>query len=172
MRRILQGPYPEAVPALIARAATVVGILDIAAGVFPRFRHSRIHRLAEVLPGSLGLFAAALSLSAGVLLLLLAHGLRRRKRRAWRAAVALLAVGCVSELVYRHTIIGGLIAVALLVPLWHHRDEFTALPNPRSRWRALANFILMNAGSVALGLVVVSVHTRHRIGDPEPGRTP
>jgi lysyl-tRNA synthetase class 2 len=166
MRRILQGPRPEAVPALIARAATVVGILDIAAGVSPRFRHSRMHRIAEVLPGSLGLFAAALSLSAGVLLLLLAHGLRRRKRRAWRAAVALLAVGCVSELVYRHTIMGVLIAVALLVPLWRHREEFTALADPRSRWRALANFILMSAGSVALGLVVVSVQTRHRIGDP------
>ena len=89
-RRILRGPRPEAVPALIARACTLVGLLDIAAGVFPRFRHSRMHALAEVLPGALGPFAAALSLSAGVLLLLLAHGLRRRKRRAWRAAVVLL----------------------------------------------------------------------------------
>ncbi len=68
----------------------IVGLLDIAAGVFPRFRHSRIHAVTEVLPGSLGPFAAALSISAGVLLLLLAHGLKRHKRRAWRAAVVLL----------------------------------------------------------------------------------
>ncbi|MFD6414257.1 hypothetical protein, partial [Nocardia asteroides] len=69
-------------PLLVGRACALVGLLDIAAGVFPRFRHSRMHALAEVLPGSFGPFAAALSLSAGVLLLLLAHGLKRRKRRA------------------------------------------------------------------------------------------
>ncbi|MYR60919.1 hypothetical protein GTY54_33415, partial [Streptomyces sp. SID625] len=68
VRRILRGPRPEAVPMLIGRACAVVGLLDIAAGVFPRFRHSRMHAWAEVLPGSFGPFAAALSLSAGVLL--------------------------------------------------------------------------------------------------------
>ncbi|MEU8587218.1 phosphatidylglycerol lysyltransferase domain-containing protein [Streptomyces sp. NPDC048664] len=166
VRRILRGPRPESVPALIAGACTLVGFLDIAAGVFPRFRNSRMHQVAEVLPGSLGPFAAALSLSVGILLLLLAHGLRRRKRRAWRAAVVLLPAGAVAEFVYRHSVIGVLIAVLLLVPLVIHRDEFAALPDPRSRWRALANFILMGAGSLGLGLVIVSVHTRRMVGDP------
>ncbi|MFC3573852.1 phosphatidylglycerol lysyltransferase domain-containing protein [Streptomyces yaanensis] len=164
--RILRGPRPEAVPALIARACTLVGVLDIAGGVFPRFRHSRMHQMAEVLPGSFGPFAAALSLSAGVLLLLLAHGLRRRKRRAWRAAVALLPAGAVAEYVYRHSVVGVLIAVALLLPLLRHRSEFEALPDPRSRWRALANFVLMGAGSLGLGLVIVSVHPHRMVGDP------
>ncbi len=165
-RRIPRGPRPEAVPALIARACMLVGFLDIAAGVFPRFRHSRMHRMAEVLPGSLGPFAAALSLSAGVLLLLLAHGLRRRKRRAWRAAVMLLPAGAVAEYVYRHSVIGVVISVALLLPLLRHRSEFAALPDPRSRWRALANFVLMGAGSLSLGLIIVSVHPHRLVGDP------
>ncbi|MFD4785622.1 phosphatidylglycerol lysyltransferase domain-containing protein [Streptomyces sp. NPDC058459] len=165
-RRILRGPRPEVVPTLIGRACALVGLLDIAAGVFPRFRHSRMHALAEALPGSFGPFAAALSLSAGVLLLLLAHGLKRRKRRAWRAAVALLPAGAVAEFVYRHSLLGVLISVALLVPLLRHRAEFGALPDPRSRWRALANFILMSAGSLVLGLVIVSVHPDRTVGDP------
>lgn len=143
-----------------------MGVLDIAAGVFPRFRHSRMHAIAEVLPGSFGPFAAALSLSAGVLLLLLAHGLKRRKRRAWRAAVALLPAGAVAQFTYRHSLIGVLISAALLVPLLRHRNEFTALPDPRSRWRALANFVLMAAGSVILGMVIVSVHGHGMVGDP------
>ncbi|MFJ9869446.1 phosphatidylglycerol lysyltransferase domain-containing protein [Streptomyces sp. NPDC101165] len=165
-RRILRGPRPEAVPALVAKACALVGVVDIAAGVFPRFRHSRMHALAEVLPGSFGPFAAALSLSAGVLLLLLAHGLKRRKRRAWRAAVALLPAGAAAEFVYRHSVIGMLISMAILIPLLRHRDEFAALPDPRSRWRALANFVLMAAGSLALGLVIVSVHPHRMVGDP------
>ncbi|MFE9649051.1 phosphatidylglycerol lysyltransferase domain-containing protein [Streptomyces sp. NPDC006365] len=166
LRRILRGPRPEAVPTLVARACTLVGFLDIAAGVFPRFRHSRVHTLAEVLPGALGPFAAALSLSVGVLLLLLAHGVRRRKRRAWQAAVLLLPAGALAQLAYRHSLIGVLVSLALLAPLLRHRGEFTAQPDPRSRWRALTNFVLMGAGSLLLGLVIVSVHSNRLVGDP------
>ncbi|MEV4789245.1 phosphatidylglycerol lysyltransferase domain-containing protein [Streptomyces tuirus] len=164
--RILRGPRPEAVPVLVGRACALVGVLDIAAGVFPRFRHSRMHAIAEVLPGALGPFAAALSLSTGVLLLLLAHGLKRGKRRAWRAAVALLPAGAVAQFTYRHSLVGTLISLALLAPLLRHRDQFNALPDPRSRWRALANFVLMSAGSLLLGLLIVSVQGEHIIGDP------
>ncbi|AZM76401.1 DUF2156 domain-containing protein [Streptomyces sp. KPB2] len=166
MRRALRGPRPENVPLLIGRACVLVGLLDIAAGSFPRFRHSRMHALAEVLPGSFGPFAAALSLSAGVLLLLLAHGLKRRKRRAWRAAVALLPLGAVAQFTYRHSVLGVLISVILLALLLRHRAEFAALPDPRSRWRALANFVLMSAGSVLLGLLVVNAHPHRMLGDP------
>ncbi|MFC9533142.1 phosphatidylglycerol lysyltransferase domain-containing protein [Streptomyces sp. NPDC056975] len=166
LRRILRGPRPEAVPALIARACILVGLLDIAAGVFPRFRHSRMYALAEVLPGALGPFAAALAISTGVLLLLLAHGLRRRKRRAWRAAVVLLPLGALAQFAYRHSLFGVLIPLVLLTMLLRHRSEFAALPDPRSRWRALANFVLMGAGSIVIGLAIVSAHPKKLVGDP------
>ncbi|MFE3601974.1 phosphatidylglycerol lysyltransferase domain-containing protein [Streptomyces sp. NPDC059096] len=166
MRRLLRGPRPESVPSLVGTACALIGLVDIAAGVFPRFRNSRMHSFAEVLPGALGPFAAALSLSAGVLLLLLAHGLKRRKRRAWRAAVFLLPAGTVAQFAYRHSVIGALLSLGLLALLVHHRGEFAALPDPRSRWRALANFVLMGAGSIGLGLVIVSVHPHRTIGNP------
>ncbi|RBL85844.1 hypothetical protein DDE05_14360, partial [Streptomyces cavourensis] len=51
LRRLLRGPRPESVPTVVGTACTVVGLIDVAAGVFPRFRHSRMHSLAEVLPG-------------------------------------------------------------------------------------------------------------------------
>jgi lysyl-tRNA synthetase, class II len=166
VRRVLRGPRAEVVPSLVGTACTLVGLIDIAAGVFPRFRHSRMHSLAEVLPGATGPFAAALSLSAGVLLLLLAHGLKRHKRRAWRAAVILLPAGAVGQFVYRHSVIGVLLSLALLTLLVRHRSEFAALPDPRSRWKALANFILMGAGSLGLGLVIVSAHPGKVVGSP------
>ncbi|MFE6805800.1 phosphatidylglycerol lysyltransferase domain-containing protein [Streptomyces sp. NPDC057681] len=166
LRRILRGPRPEVVPTLIARACILVGLLDIAAGVFPRFRHSHMYALAEVLPGALGPFAAALAISTGVLLLLLAHGLRRRKRRAWRAAVVLLPLGALAQFAYRHSLFGVLIPLVLLTVLLRHRSEFAALPDPRSRWRALANFVLMGAGSIVIGLAIVSAHPKKLVGDP------
>ncbi|MET9934897.1 MULTISPECIES: phosphatidylglycerol lysyltransferase domain-containing protein [unclassified Streptomyces] len=166
VRRILHGPRPGKVPSLVGTACTLIGLLDIAAGVFPRFRASRVHAVAEVLPGTLGPLSAALSLSAGVLLLLLAHGLKRHKRRAWRAAVVLLPLGATAQFVWRHSILGALLSLALLALLLHHRREFAALPDPRSRWRALANFVVMGAGSLALGLVIVSAHPRRTLGSP------
>jgi lysyl-tRNA synthetase, class II len=166
VRRVLHGPRPETVPALVGTACTFVGLIDIAAGIFPRFRHSRMHTIAEVLPGATGPFAAALSLSAGMLLLLLAHGIKRHKRRAWRAAVVLLPAGAVAQFVYRHSVIGVLLSLALLALLLRHRGEFAALPDPRSRWRALANFVSMGAGSLVVGLVVVSAHPGRVVGDP------
>ncbi|MEU9093675.1 phosphatidylglycerol lysyltransferase domain-containing protein [Streptomyces sp. NPDC048428] len=166
VRKFAYGPRPETVPALVGTACAAVGLIDVAAGVFPRFRHSRMHTLAEVLPGALGPFAAALSLSAGVLLLLLAHGLKRHKRRAWRAAVVLLPAGAVAQFVYRHSVLGTVVSLVLCVLLVRHRSEFAALPDPRSRWRALANFVLLGAGSLGLGLVIVSVHPGRLVGNP------
>ncbi|WNF27740.1 phosphatidylglycerol lysyltransferase domain-containing protein [Streptomyces sp. C11-1] len=166
VRRLLRGPRPESVPAVVGTACTVVGLIDVAAGVFPRFRHSRMHTVAEVLPGALGPFAAALSLSAGMLLLLLAHGLKRHKRRAWRAAVILLPAGAVAQFAYRHSIVGVLVSLTLCALLVRHRDQFRALPDPRSRWRALANFVLLGAGSLMLGLIIVSVHPGRVVGAP------
>ncbi|ROQ68041.1 lysyl-tRNA synthetase class 2 [Streptomyces sp. 840.1] len=165
-RKFVRGPRPETVPVLVGTACTVVGLIDVAAGVFPRFRHSRMHTLAEVLPGALGPFAAALSLSAGVLLLLLAHGLKRHKRRAWRAAVVLLPAGALSQFLYRHSVLGAAVSLTLCYLLVRHRSEFAALPDPRSRWRALANFVLLGAGSLGLGLVIVSVHPGRLVGNP------
>jgi lysyl-tRNA synthetase class 2 len=163
---LLRGPHPEKVPGLVGMACTFVGLLDIAAGVFPRFRHSRMHAVAEVLPGTLGPLAAATAISAGVLLLLLAHALKRRKRPAWAAAVVLLPAGAVGQYVYHHTVLGALLSLTLLALLVRHRNQFVALPDPRSRWKALANFVLLGTGSIALGMVVVSSHPHRVVGQP------
>jgi lysyl-tRNA synthetase, class II len=165
-RRILRGPRPERVPGLVGTTCAVIGFLDVAAGVFPRFRLSRMHALAEVLPGALGPFAAALAISAGVLLLLVAHGLKRRKRRAWWAAVVLLPVGAVAQFLYRHSVIGTLLSLALLALLLRHRGEFYARPDPRGRWMALSSFVLLSIGSIGLGLIIVSSHGQRVVGDP------
>ncbi|GGX11725.1 phosphatidylglycerol lysyltransferase domain-containing protein [Streptomyces noursei] len=167
--RCLRGPRPAAVPGLIGTAGVVVGLLNLTSGLFPRFRHSRVHAVAEVLPGAVSPLAASASLVVGILLLLLAHGLKRRKRRAWVAAVALLPVGIAAQVVYRHSIFGAVLSLLLLGFLIRHRREFAALPDPRSRWRAVANFVVLGGVGFALGMVIVSSHPHKIVGSPSFG---
>ncbi|WP_438486671.1 phosphatidylglycerol lysyltransferase domain-containing protein [Streptomyces sp. S186] len=167
--RWLRGPRPAAVPGLVGSAGVVVGLLNLLSGIFPRFRHSRVHAVAEVLPGAVSPLAASASLVVGILLLLLAHGLKRRKRRAWVAAVALLPVGIAAQLVYRHSVFGAVLSLVLLGFLVWHRREFAALPDPRSRWKAVANFVVLGGVSFGLGMVIVSSHPHKIVGAPSFG---
>ena len=59
--------------------------------------------------------AAALTLVVGILLVLLARALRRRKRRAWRATVFLLAASTVSHVVKGHDVAQSVIPFVLLL---------------------------------------------------------
>ncbi|MFI0818973.1 phosphatidylglycerol lysyltransferase domain-containing protein [Streptomyces sp. NPDC021098] len=163
IRRVLRGPRPEAVPTAVGTACMLIGFVDI---VFPRLRHSRVHSLAELLPGAVSSLAAAASIVVGLLLLMLAHGLKRRKRRAWVAAVALLPVGAAAQLLYRHSVLGTVFSLVLMLVLIRYRREFAALPDPRSRWRALANFVVMGGVSVGVGLLIVRSHPDTIEGSP------
>ncbi|AEM88196.1 phosphatidylglycerol lysyltransferase domain-containing protein [Streptomyces violaceusniger] len=163
IRRLLRGPRPEAMPTVVGTACTLIGLMDI---VFPRLRHSRVHALAELLPGAVSSLAAAASIVVGLLLLMLAHGLKRRKRRAWVAAVGLLPVGAAAQLLYRHSVIGMVLSLVLMGVLIRYRAEFAALPDPRSRWMALANFVVMGAVSLGVGLLIVRSHPDAIEGNP------
>ncbi|MBL1114723.1 DUF2156 domain-containing protein [Streptomyces sp. 110] len=166
IRRLPRGPRPEAVPTGVGTACTLIGLMDI---VFPRLRHSRVHALAELLPGAVSSLAAAASIVVGLLLLMLAHGLKRRKRRAWVAAVGLLPVGAAAQLLYRHSVIGMVLSLVLMGVLIRYRAEFAALPDPRSRWMALANLVVMGAVSVTVGLLIVRSHPDAIEGSPSLG---
>ncbi|MFI1971603.1 hypothetical protein BLA24_16565 [Streptomyces cinnamoneus] len=166
LARIVKGPKPESVPAVVGTVGALIGLADIAAGVIPRFRWSRVHALSEVLPGSVTQLAAAGSIIVGILLLMLAHGLKRAKQQAWLAAVILLPIGAAAQLIYRHSYIGGALSLLLFGYLLRHKKSFAALPDPRSRWKALANFIVMGGASFGLGWVIVGSHANQMVGDP------
>ncbi|MEU5053039.1 phosphatidylglycerol lysyltransferase domain-containing protein [Streptomyces sp. NPDC021096] len=166
LARLAKGPKPERVPAVVGTVGALIGLADIVAGVVPRFRFSKVHSLAEVLPGTVSQLAAAGSIVVGILLLMLAHGLKRAKKRAWLAAVVVLPIGAAAQLIYRHSIVGTVFSLLLFVYLLRHKSAFPALPDPRSRWKAAANFILLGGVSFALGWVIVGSHPKQMIGDP------
>ncbi|SEL41032.1 phosphatidylglycerol lysyltransferase domain-containing protein [Streptacidiphilus jiangxiensis] len=154
------------VPRAVGYATALIGLFDIIAGVAPHIRESKVHKLATLLPGTVTTVATALSLVIGIVLIMLAHALRRRKARAFRAVAVLLPVGFVMELLrWHHTGTAVITLVVWAVLLINHR-EFYALSDPRTRWRAAANAVVMLALSFGLGMIIVSAHAKTTVGDP------
>ena len=73
-------------PRLLGNLTYVVGAVDLLTGLLHSWR-VRLSELTEVLPGALSDAAAAATVVSGILLVVLGHSLKRRKRRAWRAAL-------------------------------------------------------------------------------------
>ncbi|MFJ9611795.1 phosphatidylglycerol lysyltransferase domain-containing protein [Kitasatospora sp. NPDC101176] len=156
-------------PGAVGYACLLIGLLDIASAVFPKLRHSRMHSFAGQLPGGTTTLAAVGTMMVGLLLVLLAHALRRRKRRAWRVVCVLLPVGAALHIVRWHQVGPAVVSLVVLAVLLVHRREFYAKADPRTRWRALVNLILMGTVSVLLGLLIVSTRTKYEIGHPGLG---
>jgi lysyl-tRNA synthetase class 2 len=150
------------VPAAMGYATALIGLVDIIGAVEPHLRDTRVRELARFLPG-VNTLATAAELVVGILLIMLAHALRRRKQRAWKAVVVLLPVGAALEVLRWHHIGTAVVALLLFAVLLVNRREFYALSDPRTRWRAVWNLIGMSIFSFVLGLVIVSSH-EHTIG--------
>ncbi|MFF1907804.1 phosphatidylglycerol lysyltransferase domain-containing protein [Kitasatospora sp. NPDC058218] len=153
-------------PGAVGYACLLIGLVDIASAVFPKLRHTKVHTFAGQLPGGTTTLAAAGTLMVGLLLVLLAHALRRRKRRAWRAVCVLLPVGAALHILRWHQIGPAVVSLVLFAVMLVHRREFYAKADPRTRWRAVVNLVVMGAISVGLGLLVVSTRTGYELGHP------
>ncbi len=144
------------VPAVAGWLSLLIGLHDVVGALMPEW-HRRMVRVDEFLPGSVNNAARTATLVAGLLILLLSHGLRRRKRRAWRAVVALLAFTIISHLV-KDFAISAVVAAAMLGALIYFRAEFYATGDPRTRWRALWVGLFLAVASVAVGLAFIALN--------------
>ncbi len=146
--------------AVITWVTRLAGLLALVSVLVPAGRRTLRGRVAEwlELPHEATVGAATVALVTGVLLMLLATGLNRRKRRAWQLAVAAAALLTVSHLGLRHALGAGLVSLALLIALIATRRHFIALPDPvTGRWRAIRVFLQLTAAGVAINFVLLSV---------------
>lgn len=155
-------PASSHIPRLVGIVVYAVGILHVASGLTHGFR-GRAHWLGMLLPWGIGNLAAAAMVVFGVLLLLLGHALKRRKRRAWRAAVPLTVAAIVVDAAHLRLGI-ALVSAVLLYLLVRHRDEFYAAGDPTTRWRALWTAIALFAGSTLIGLGMLAWYQREVVG--------
>ncbi len=158
------------VPLTAGLAALIIGLGYIVEGLLPGLYHRRLRGLSDLAPGTLVNLTRTTDVIIGLLLLMLSHGLRRRKRRAWAAVMALLAVGLVI-----HAGIGivlddfrpvvtlqlhpleAAISAALLIALYCYRRQFYAVGDRRSRWRALWVLCGLLVADLVIGLIALSV---------------
>ncbi|MEU8414879.1 phosphatidylglycerol lysyltransferase domain-containing protein [Amycolatopsis japonica] len=146
--------------AVITWVTRLAGLLALVSVLVPAGRRTlRGHVAAWLeLPHEATVGAATVALVTGVLLMLLATGLKRRKRRAWQLAVAAAALLTVSHLGLRHTLGAGLVSLALLIALIATRRHFIALPDPvTGRWRAIRVFLQLTVAGVAINFALLSV---------------
>ena len=161
------------VPLVAGVLTFLLGVRDIAMVVRPHL-WERVKVINHVLPGKVdpavvhGAVGATLVV-AGALLILLSHALRRRKRRAWRAVVAILLVTATLHLVHgpvtwRETVGWLPLDAAFVIALVLYRKEFFAVGDPRTRWLALWAFLGLAAGTFVVGALLIEVRPNEVIG--------
>ncbi|HZV27715.1 MAG TPA: phosphatidylglycerol lysyltransferase domain-containing protein [Acidothermaceae bacterium] len=161
------------VPLVAGVFTFLLGVRDIAMVVRPHL-WERVKVINHVLPGKIdpavvhGAVGAALVV-AGALLILLSHALRRRKRRAWRAVVAILVVTATLHLLHgpftwRETVDWLPLDAVFVVALVLYRKEFFAVGDPRTRWLAVWAFLGLTAGSFVLGALLIEVRPDEVVG--------
>ena len=139
-------------PSIVGALTYLVGIVDLATGMAPGMRN-RLQTLTDLVPGAIAPASAATVVS-GILLLLLAHALRRRKRRAWRAALALLVFSVALHAV-KLEVLAAAMSLAVLIALITYRAEFRALGDPQTRWRAVRVSLVLTTVSLVVGALTV-----------------
>jgi lysyl-tRNA synthetase, class II len=143
------------VPVTAALLTALIGLSDILSIFKPDLVH-KLHKINYLVPpGTLTTGIRTVLLIIGLMLLMLAHGLRRRKRRAFQAVVALLAFDVTIHFAHSMRIVTAIVSLVLLIALLYFRDEFYAEGDPRTRWRALWVGACLVVADVAIGLTYI-----------------
>jgi lysyl-tRNA synthetase class 2 len=156
------------VPTLIATATVLLGLVDLVSALTPE-RAGRLRALTHVVPLGVAQGASAGTAVAGLLLVMLGHGMRRRKRRAWRAALTLAVLTAALHIVKGLDVeeaVLSLLFVALLLAL---SGEFYAAGDPRTRRMAPVTLVALFVTSVLLGYLLLLARHASVLGSPSVG---
>ncbi len=151
------------IPAAASLLAFLIGLSDVLAVFEPTTLHEKLRKVNAVVPGTLTNVTHASTVIIGLLLLMLARGLRRRKRRAWQAVVALLVIDIVFHFSLHYPLhfhiasVSAVTAVVLLAVLLYRHQDFYAVGDPRTRRTAAWVFAGLVVLDFAIGLGYLAV---------------
>src|SRR6266566_4219476 len=155
-------------PLVLAALVAVAGILDIASAVTPELSN-RVQLIEGVAPNAVPGLASALIVPTGLALILLARGLRRRRRRAWQLTVALVFVAAFLHILKGLDYEEATVSLALALALVARRHDFEGGGDPATRIevgvRALVYPIAIFAyGTAALWINRIEADRPYTIG--------
>jgi lysyl-tRNA synthetase, class II len=159
-------PLRSRVPRLAAAVAILAGSINLVSALLPAER-DRMRLLADLVPGAVSRGATVAVAAAGVGLLLLAGGLRRRHRAAWLAAVGLLAGSAVLHVVKGLDVEEALVEAFLAGLLSAQIGHFPARATPGERPSLLGPALTVVGATLAygtLGLVANDHDVRADLG--------
>jgi lysylphosphatidylglycerol synthetase-like protein (DUF2156 family) len=116
-------------------AATVVmlsGVLNLVTALAPVQTRGHLHPYLGYVPLGASEAAGALDALAGIVLLIVALGLRRGQRLAWFVSIGIEAATCVLHLLRGGQILPSLVALAVVAGLARGRDSFRGRFDPPS----------------------------------------
>ena len=151
------------VPVWIGRATFLVGLFDILANVSRKFR-APVHKLDHLIPVFLNGSALATAIFTGLILMILARGLSRRKRRAWVLALVILVINLATEL-FRSThhpdqIIVSIVSILMLAVF---QKSFYAKSDPSTRLQPLIGFAIAVVVFFIASVMLIKIRTHDEI---------
>jgi lysyl-tRNA synthetase class 2 len=153
-------PWRPRVPLLVAWVVRVSALLTLLGTLRPGLGRD-LDAVDALVPS--GLVLASTITSAG-LQLVLARGVRLRKRQAWALMLVATAVGAVGHVASRSWV-DVVLNAGIFGLLLATRRDFPARSGPTTRWLAVRAFLLMAAASYGAGLLLT-----HRTAPDAPLR--
>ncbi len=128
------------IPVWIGRVTFLVGLFDILANVSRKVRIP-VHKLNSVLPVFLSGTALATAVFTGLILMILARGLSRRKRRAWLLALIILVINLATEIFrINHHLPQIVLSAVSIVLLAIFNKSFYAKSDPTTKLQPFIGF--------------------------------
>jgi lysyl-tRNA synthetase class 2 len=143
-------PLRSRVPSLVAWVVRAVSLLSL----LSLFTRSGVHR-REVQDALVDGATIAVVITLAAVMLVVARGIARRKRRAWRIVLGLVLVAALLYLRGHNWVAAGLNLGMAALLIWT-RGEFWARSEPSSRWLALRAGVLTGAVAFGAGLALTA----------------
>jgi lysyl-tRNA synthetase, class II len=144
-------------PLILAALVAAAGILDIASAATPELTE-RLRMVEAIAPDPVPGLASAFIVPTGLALIVLARGLRRRRRRAWQLTVAFVLVAAALHILKGLDYEEATVSIGLALALVARRHDFDRGGDPATRPQVALRAVVYALAIFAYGVAALWVN--------------